>query len=105
MAFITFFPIQSFALAKSEIAPVQDLTKEPAAYIVIDGKEGTIVSSKNIHKSLNVASTTKILTALAAINTIAPDQLVEIPKEAETVQASKIGMKSGQNWKRDDLIY
>ena len=64
MAFITFFPIQSFALAKSEIAPVQDLTKEPAAYIVIDGKEGTIVSSKNIHKSLNVASTSKILTAL-----------------------------------------
>jgi len=98
-------PSQAFGLAKAEIAPVADPTNEPVAYIVVDAKEGTVVSSKNIHKPLNVASTSKILTALAAVNTIPADQLVEIPREAETVQPSKIGMKEGEKWKRDDLLY
>lgn len=105
VALFASLPAQAFGLAKSEIAPVTDPTVEPAAYIVVDAKEGTIISSKNIHKPLNVASTSKILTALAAVNTIAPDQMVEVPIEAEAVQPMKIGMKEGQKWKRDDLLY
>lgn len=98
-------PSQVFALRGNEIAQVQDPEKTPAAFIVVDADKGTIISSKNIHKPLNVASVSKILTALAAVNTIGPDELVEIPKEAEEVQPMRIEMKAGQKWKRNDLLY
>ncbi len=98
-------PTTSFAARPIKIAPVTDKTKEPAAYIVVDAAKGKIISSKNIHEARRVASTSKIVTALAAINTIAADQLVEVPIEAEAVQPMKIGMKQGEKWKRDDLIY
>jgi D-alanyl-D-alanine carboxypeptidase len=89
----------------SEIPPVEHLDKTPAAYIVVDANKGTIVSSKNMHDALNVASTSKIVTALAAVNTIRADQDVEVPEEAKDVQPMKIGMTPGQKWKRDDLLY
>lgn len=98
-------PGVSFAARPGEIAPVTDMTKEPAAYIVVDAAKGKIISSKNIHEARGVASTSKIVTALAAINTIDADQLIDIPLEAESVQPMKIGMKQGQKWNRDDLLY
>lgn len=101
----TLIPSQAFALRNSVIGEVADLEKTPSAYIVVDADQGTIISSKNIHQPLNVASVSKILTALAAVNTIGPDQLVDIPKEAEQVQPTRIGMKEGQKWKRNDLLY
>ncbi|MFN8015469.1 MAG: hypothetical protein U0R17_02520 [Acidimicrobiia bacterium] len=95
----------AFAKAKTEIGPITNVQETPNAYIVVDAKSGSIISSKNIHDPLNVASTSKILTALAAVNTISPDQLIDIPTEAENVQPMRIGMKAGQKWKRDDLLY
>lgn len=98
-------PSQAFASRTSEIGEVTDVEKTPSAYIVVDAEKGTVIMSKNIHQPLNVASISKVVTALAAVNTINADTLVDIPKEAETVQPMRIGMKTGEKWKRDDLLY
>lgn len=98
-------PANAYGKTKSEIGPVADESKTPTSYLVVDAQSGKIVSSKNIHQPLNVASTSKIVTALAAVNTIGADQEITIPREAEQVQPMKIDMKSGQKWKRDDLLY
>ncbi len=105
LSLIVTFPVQAYAKTKTEIQPVTDPTIEPKSYIVVDAKEGTIIASKDSHKALRVASTSKILTALAAVNTIGADQMVDVPKEASTVQPMKIGMKEGQKWGRDDLLH
>jgi D-alanyl-D-alanine carboxypeptidase (penicillin-binding protein 5/6) len=98
-------PASTYASSKSEIPPIANPEQEPKAYIVVEAQNGKIISSKNANTSLNVASTGKIVTALAAINTINRDQLIEVPPEAASVQPMRIGMKEGEVWKRDDLLY
>jgi len=104
---ISLVPTSAYAssIRSSEVPPVSDASKEPKAYILVDANKGTILASKNEREALNVASTGKIITALAAINTIDRDKPIEIPKEAEEVQPMRIGMKKGEKWARDDLLY
>ena len=97
-------PTSSFANTKSEIEPVTDISKEPKAYIVVDAVSGAILKSKNEHEAMQVASISKIVTALGAINTIKVDKGIIATDEAQNVEPSKIGMNAGQIWKRDDLI-
>ena len=97
-------PTSAFART-SQIPPVTDTSKEPKAYIVVEAQDGKVLASKNANESLNVASTGKIVTALAAITTIPKDQLVPVPPQATSVQPMRIGMKEGEKWKRDDLLY
>ena len=72
--------------------------------IVIDATTGAIIKSKNEHEALPVASISKIVTALGAINTIEPTRQIVASNEAQNVQPSKIGMMAGQTWTRDDLL-
>lgn len=104
-ALVASFSPAAFATRTNVIGPVLDQKETPAAFIVVDAESGTIISSKNTHQAVNVASVSKIVTALAAINTLSSDKLIDIPAEAEAVQPMKIGMKQGQKWKRDDLLY
>ena len=93
-------PTASFATSRNQIGPVTDSSIEPKAYIVI----GAIIKSKNEHEALPVASISKIVTALGAINTIEPTRQIVASNEAQNVQPSKIGMMAGQTWTRDDLL-
>ena len=99
------FSGNAFAGTQTSIGPVTNQEEAPRAYIVVDAEKGTIISSKNIHEPLNVASTSKVVTALAAVNTLSADRAIDVPSEAESVQPMKIGMKQGQKWKRNDLLY
>ena len=97
-------PTASFATSRNQIGPVTDSSIEPKAYIVIDATTGAIIKSKNEHEALPVASISKIVTALGAINTIEPTRQIVASNEAQNVQPSKIGMMAGQTWTRDDLL-
>lgn len=99
-----FLPTNAFASSKSEIAPITDPTIEPNAYILVDATSGAIIKSKNEHAALPVASVSKIITALGAINTIEISKPILVSQEAQEAQANKIGMTVGQTWKRDDLL-
>lgn len=88
-----------------DLGPIVHPDQTPASYIVVDATKGTILSSKKMHESVNVASTSKIITALAAINALHQDQPVTIPVEAQNVEPMRIDMNAGEQWKRDDLLY
>ena len=79
-------PTSSFANTKSEIEPVTDISKEPKAYIVVDAVSGAILKSKNEHEAMQVASISKIVTALGAINTIKVDKGIIATDEAQNVE-------------------
>jgi D-alanyl-D-alanine carboxypeptidase (penicillin-binding protein 5/6) len=75
--------------------------KAPAA-IVVDADTGQVLWSKRKHMRRPIASTTKIMTALVAMERLRPNDVVVVPKEATKVQPSKEWLKAGERvpaWK------
>ena len=76
------------------------------AYIVIDGQSGRILKSYNADIKLPIASTTKIMTAILAIETIGNlDQKIEVPPECTGLEGSSIYLKPKQIVSVIDLLY
>jgi D-alanyl-D-alanine carboxypeptidase (penicillin-binding protein 5/6) len=75
--------------------------KAPAA-IVIDAATGRVIWAKREHMRRPIASTTKIMTALVAMERLRPNDVVVVPKEATRVQPSKEWLRAGERvpaWK------
>ena len=66
---------------------------------------GEFVYSKNIDERLPMASTTKIMTALIAIEAAEMTELVEIPAEACGIEGSSLYLEGGDILTVADLLY
>ncbi len=75
------------------------------AAVLMDGSSGRVLYNKNGDHSLPMASTTKILTALVAIEQGNPTDKVIIPPEAQGVEGSSIWLSSGEVHTLEDLLY
>lgn len=76
------------------------------AAIVMDERTGDILFYKNDKEKLYPASTTKIATALVAIEHGILDELVTVGKEAEPMSGeSRAGLQSGETYPLKDLLY
>lgn len=84
-------------------AETPSITAESA--IVIDLKTGRVLYEKNSEKQLPMASTTKILTALVAIENSDLDDLVKISDETTNIEGSSIYLKAGEAMTLKDLLY
>lgn len=97
----------------SAIAEAKQLSAASVAAsqaVLVDGTTGEILFGKNPHQKAYPASTTKIMTALVALEIceeqgISLDQKVIIPKEATLVEGSSIYLKAGEKIKIRDLLY
>ncbi|TMV47632.1 D-alanyl-D-alanine carboxypeptidase [Paenibacillus mesophilus] len=74
--------------------------------LVIDAATGTVLFAKNDRERAYPASTTKILTALIALEIGKPDELVTVGAEArpEDPEESRAGLRQGQRLKLYDLV-
>lgn len=76
------------------------------AYIVIDAESGRIIKSYNADLKLPIASTTKIMTAILAIENIENlNKKIEIPSECAGIEGSSIYLKPKQKVSVIDLLY
>jgi D-alanyl-D-alanine carboxypeptidase len=76
------------------------------AYIVIDAHSGRILKSHNANIKLPIASTTKIMTAILAIETIENlNQKIEVPPECTGIEGSSIYLRPKQSVSVIDLLY
>lgn len=75
------------------------------AAILMDLNSGKILYSKNMHEKLYPASTTKILTAIIAIESGSLDRIVTIGVNPPLVEPTKIGLKKGEKIRLRDLMY
>ena len=78
--------------------------------VLIDGKTGEILYEKAAEERAYPASTTKIMTALMALELcsrydIGIDTEVTVPKEAVGVEGSSVYLKAGENRTVEDLLY
>ncbi|NLZ49961.1 MAG: D-alanyl-D-alanine carboxypeptidase [Clostridiales bacterium] len=73
--------------------------------IIMDGNTGKILYSKNINGTFPPASTTKLMTALLAIEKCKLDDLVAIGKNPPLVDGSKAGIKEKELVTVKDMLY
>lgn len=76
------------------------------SYIVIDSDSGRIIGSSNPTEKLPIASTTKIMTSILAIeNTDDVEKKIEVPAACTGIEGSSIYLKPKQMVSIKDLLY
>ena len=73
--------------------------------ILIDAYSGTVIGAKNPDEKMSMASTTKIMTALVAIENADISQTVSISPCAVGVEGSSIYLYEGEKLTLEDLLY
>ena len=95
------------ALNGSTLAERERDTEEISAggVMLMDACTHKVLYAKNAHEKLPMASTTKIMTAILAIETGKLDALVTVPKEAYGVEGSSMYLRLGEKISLRDLVY
>lgn len=99
--FLQFFNINIVNFSKAE-----SINKNFESMVTIEASTGRIFYSQDEHKRLPMASTTKILTAIVAIeNCDDLDKKYEISKSATGIEGSSIYLKAGEHLSVRELLY
>lgn len=72
---------------------------------VIDAESGNMLYSKNADEVRGMASTTKIMTALIAIENGDTEREFTVPKEATGIEGSSVYLKEGEKLTLRELLY
>lgn len=92
--------------AYSDLPILKENAKYPIlsaqSVMVVDLESGVTLYEKDPNKALLPASTTKILTALVALDTYQPDQILKVGKI--NVEGQKMGLFAGEEMKFIDLL-
>ena len=75
------------------------------AAVLMDARTGQVLFAKNPHKKRPPASTTKIMTALLALELGDPDEIVTVSPGAAAVGESSIYLDAGEKLKLSDLVF
>lgn len=73
--------------------------------ILLEAESGTVLFAKDAERRLPMASTTKIMTALLALEHCKPDEAVTVPKEAVGTEGSSLYLEAGEKFRAIDLVY
>ena len=73
--------------------------------IVIDRKTQTVLYEKNAYKKVPMASTTKIMTCIIAVENSNLDDIVTISKKAASIHGSTLGITTNSKISIKDLLY
>lgn len=87
------------------LIPVSAYANSAESAIVMEVKTGRILYAKNINVKKPMASTTKIMTALVAMENRDLESIVKIPDEAVGVEGSSIYLRNDEKVKLKDLLY
>ena len=83
--------------------------KEPKVYaqgaVLMDFKTGRVLWQKNMNEELPMASTTKIMTAILALESGMLDDVTVASKRAASSPQVKMGIKEGEEHRLYDLLY
>ena len=75
------------------------------SYVLIDAANGRVLAAQNENEKLPMASTTKIMTALVAMENSNPDDTVTVSKNAAATEGSSIYLKAGEKVSMRELLY
>lgn len=67
-----------------------------SSYAVIDFDSGEILEEKALSQKLPIASLTKIMTAVVALDLASPNETFEVPSDASSITPTRIGLVGGE---------
>lgn len=76
-----------------------------ASAVLMDKDSGRVLYEKNAHKKMSMASTTKIMTAILALEKGRLDDMVKTSTKAAHVEGSSIWLEEGEKLRLEDMIY
>jgi D-alanyl-D-alanine carboxypeptidase len=74
------------------------------AYVTVDYETGEVIAEKNLTKILSIASITKVMSAVVALDLAAPEELFEVTERASKIIPTKIGVVAGQKMTVEELL-
>ena len=80
-----------------------ELSAESA--VIIDAASGRVIAEKNAYERRGMASTTKIMTAIIALERCSPDETVTVDRRAEGIEGSSLYLKAGDKINLEHLLY
>lgn len=75
------------------------------AAVLMDAESGRILYGKNEKEIMPMASTTKIMTCILALENGNPDDLVKVSNYASTMPKVKLYVREGEYYRLGDLLY
>ena len=102
--FVIIIAVTLFSCQFNSAEAIPDVAAK--SYIVIDASSGRIISSRNANEKLPIASTTKIMTTILAIeNSENLERKIEIPASCTGIEGSSLYLKPKQMVSIMDLLY
>lgn len=83
----------------------EDLKLYAKAAVLMDADSGRVLYGKNENEILPMASTTKIMTCILALEYGNPDEIVEVSSYAASMPKVKLYVKQGEKYRLRDLLY
>lgn len=102
---LSVIPVQPITAFAAEIQAAQAAPTVSAASAILMCADGRVVFEKNADERRPMASTTKIMTALVAIEHLSLDTVVIVPDEAVGVEGSSMYLQRGEVVTVRDLLY
>ncbi|MBE5869834.1 MAG: D-alanyl-D-alanine carboxypeptidase [Lachnospiraceae bacterium] len=75
------------------------------AALLLDADNNRVLWEKNGYEVLPMASTTKIMTCILALEYGNPDTVIEVSAYAASMPKVRLGMKKGEKYRLEDLVY
>jgi serine-type D-Ala-D-Ala carboxypeptidase (penicillin-binding protein 5/6) len=95
-------PLAALALASPAFAAPSAI--DARAYVVVDGATGEVVAGKAAARPVPIASITKLMTVLVALERVGLDETATVQADATTVGGSTIGLRAGEQIRVRDLV-
>jgi D-alanyl-D-alanine carboxypeptidase (penicillin-binding protein 5/6) len=92
--------------AQAQDAPATEPPTVPGAEaaIVVDARDGTVMFARRADAERSIASTTKLMTALLALEEADPDELFTAPEYNALPAESRINLREGERMAVEDLL-
>ena len=99
------WPIQSEAARAPGEGTPAPLELRARAAVLMDGDTGRILYGKNQDQPLPMASTTKIMTCILALENASLDDVVEVSSYAASMPDVQLNIREGEQYRLEDLLY
>ena len=96
--------VLAVALACAGSARAAPPTVDARAYTVVNASNGTVLASSNAHERLPIASITKLMTVIVALQHLRLDDDVTVTAQAARVGEERIPLRAGQVLSVHDLL-
>lgn len=94
-----------FAFSFDVFSFAGDLGVSAQSAVLMCANNGKVLFSKNGNKQLSMASTTKIMTSLLAIEAAIPNKEIVVTSEMVSVEGTSMGLVAGDSVSMKELVY